>query len=204
MISETEGSRQVMATNPAPVRLSARERLLAAASELFYEQGVQNVGIDRVIERAGVAKASLYNTYGSKDELVKAYLEARHARMTARIAAAIERAETPRARLLAVFEAQGELFSQPDFNGCAFIGAASGAPRDVTVEHVADAYRAWVRALLTELAGQAGAPEPAELARQLHLLYDGAAVTAKMDRDPAAATFSRAAAEALLDAALAD
>jgi AcrR family transcriptional regulator len=204
MIRESEGSRQVMATNPAPVRLSARERLLAAATELFYEQGVQNVGIDRVIERAGVAKASLYNTYGSKDELVKAYLEARHARMTARIAAAIERAETPRAKLLAVFEAQGELFSQPDFNGCAFIGAASGAPRDGTVEHVADAYRAWVRALLTELAGQAGAPEPAELARQLHLLYDGAAVTAKMDRDPAAATFSRAAAEALLDAALAD
>ena len=191
-----------MATNPAPVRLSARERLLAAASELFYEQGVQNVGIDRVIERAGVAKASLYNTYGSKDELVKAYLESRHARMTARIARAIERASTPRARLLAVFDAQAELFGERDFNGCAFIGAAFGAPQSETVEHVADAYRAWVRALLTELADQAGAAEPALLARQLHLLYDGAAVTAKMDRDPAAAAFARAAGEQLLDAAL--
>ena len=61
---------------------SARERLLAAASELFYAEGVHTVGIDRVIERAGVAKASLYNTFGSKEELVRAYLESRHARTT--------------------------------------------------------------------------------------------------------------------------
>ena len=65
--------------------LSARERLLAAASELFYAEGVHTVGIDRVIERAGVAKASLYNTFGSKDELVRAYLEARHAQTSERI-----------------------------------------------------------------------------------------------------------------------
>ena len=58
---------------------TARERLLAAASELFYDEGVHTVGIDRVIERAGVAKASLYNTFGSKDELVRAYLEQKHA-----------------------------------------------------------------------------------------------------------------------------
>ena len=54
---------------------SARERLLTAADELFYQEGVHTVGIDRVIEQAGVAKASLYNTFGSKDELVRAYLE---------------------------------------------------------------------------------------------------------------------------------
>ena len=56
-------------------RPSARERLLAAADELFYEEGVHTVGIDRVIEHAGVAKGSLYNTFGSKDELIRAYLE---------------------------------------------------------------------------------------------------------------------------------
>ena len=64
------------------VRPSARERLLAAANELFYNEGVHTVGIDRVIEQAGVAKASLYNTFGSKDELVRAYLETRHASVT--------------------------------------------------------------------------------------------------------------------------
>ena len=95
-------------------RASARERLLAAANELFYAEGVQTVGIDRIIEHAGVAKASLYNTFGSKDELVRAYLEARHASVTQRIARAVDRYDTPRERLLAVFEGQGELFAQPD------------------------------------------------------------------------------------------
>ena len=65
-------------------RPSARERLLAAANELFYNEGVHTVGIDRVIEQAGVAKASLYNTFGSKDELVRAYLEGRHASIAER------------------------------------------------------------------------------------------------------------------------
>ena len=60
-------------------RRSARERLLAAADELFYEEGVHTVGVDRVIERAGVAKATLYSAFGSKDELIRAYLAARHA-----------------------------------------------------------------------------------------------------------------------------
>ena len=95
------------------VRASARERLLAAANELFYNEGVHTVGIDRIIEHAGVAKASLYNTFGSKDELVRAYLQTRHASVTQRITQAVERYDTPREHLLAVFEGQGELFAQP-------------------------------------------------------------------------------------------
>src|ERR1700679_96530 len=79
-------------------RPSARERLLAAANELFYNEGVHTVGIDRIIEQAGVAKASLYNTFGSKDELVRAYLETRHASVTQRITRAVERYDTPRER----------------------------------------------------------------------------------------------------------
>ena len=78
------------------VRASARERLLAAANELFYSEGVHTVGIDRVIEQAGVAKASLYNTFGSKDELIRAYLAARHESVTQRITQAVERYDTPR------------------------------------------------------------------------------------------------------------
>ncbi|MDB6107950.1 MAG: TetR family transcriptional regulator, partial [Gammaproteobacteria bacterium] len=71
-------------TGSAP-RVSARERLLAAADELFYENGINTVGIDRVIERAGVAKASLYDCFGSKDELVRSYLQARSEARQARI-----------------------------------------------------------------------------------------------------------------------
>jgi AcrR family transcriptional regulator len=110
-------------TEATAARGSARERLLAAANELFYNEGVHTVGIDRIIEQAGVAKASLYNTFGSKDELVRAYLDVRYASVTERITAAVERYSTPRERLLAVFEGQGELFAQPDYRGCAFARA---------------------------------------------------------------------------------
>jgi AcrR family transcriptional regulator len=185
------------------VRRSARERLLAAANELFYNEGVHTVGIDRIIEHAGVAKASLYNTFGSKDELVHAYLETRRASVAERITQAVERYDTPRERLLAVFEGQGELFAQPDYHGCAFTRASAESRPGDLAEQAAEAYRRWVRALLTELATQAGAPEPEVLARQLHLLYDGSGQSARMDHDPAAATVARAAAAVLLDAALA-
>src|ERR1700749_1858014 len=105
------------------VRPSAPERLLAAANELFYNEGVHTVGIDRIIEQAGVAKASLYNTFGSKDELVRAYLEPRQASLTQRIMQAVDPYDPPRERLLAVFEGQGDLFAGPDYRGCAFARA---------------------------------------------------------------------------------
>lgn len=181
---------------------SARQRLLAAANELFYAEGVQTVGIDRVVERAGVAKASLYNTFGSKENLVRAYLEDRHEATLTRLRRAIDEHSDPRERLLAVFDAQAELFAEPDFHGCAFVTASAEAPDGGLIQQAADEYRVRVRELLTELASQAGAAEPALLARQLQLLYDGGGLGAQMDRDPGVAAAARAAAEALLDAAL--
>jgi AcrR family transcriptional regulator len=180
-------------------RRPARERLLEAANDLFYNEGTQTVGIDRIIERAGVAKASLYNTFGSKEELVKAYLQSRHARTTERLNAAVDRHTDPVERLLAVFDAQGETFAQPDFRGCAFISASAEAPAGGLVERAADEYRHDVRALLIRLAREAGARDPSTVAHQLHLLYDGAGINAWMDRDPSAAVAARAAAAALLD-----
>jgi len=87
---------------------SARERLLAAANELFYEEGVHTVGIDRVIERAGVAKASLYSTFGSKEELVRAYLAGRAEARQRRISERIARLDNPRDRILAIFDSLAE------------------------------------------------------------------------------------------------
>jgi AcrR family transcriptional regulator len=181
---------------------SARERLLAAASELFYAEGVQTVGIDRIIEHAGVTKASLYNLFGSKEGLVRAYLESRHDDTTERLAAAVERHRNPRKRLLAVFEAQGQIFAQPGFRGCAFIAASAEAPGGGLTEQAAGNYRTWIRALFTDLAEQAGAANPAQLARQLQVLYDGAGIAAGMDCNPSIAKSARAAAEVLLDASL--
>jgi AcrR family transcriptional regulator len=155
-----------------------------------------------VIAHAGVAKASLYSTFGSKDALIRAYLDKRHARVADRITRHMDRHEAPRERLLAVFDAQGEMAAQPGYRGCAFMAASAECHPGDQVEQASDAFRGWLRGLLTELAAQCGAPDPQALGRQLHLLYDGAAVSARMDRDPGSAAFARAAAESLLDAAL--
>jgi AcrR family transcriptional regulator len=190
---------------PAPTehRASARERLLAAANELFYDEGIQTVGIDRIIERAGVAKASLYNLFGSKEELVGAYLASRHDRTTSRLTEVIDSVDEPRQKILAVFDSQAQQYQQPDFNGCAFIAASTEAPSGGLVEHAADQFRAWLRAMFTDLAEQAGAPDPVGLGRQLHLVYDGAGLAGRMDHhDPGIAPSARDAVQALLDAAV--
>jgi AcrR family transcriptional regulator len=195
----------VSTTAPAPTehRASARERLLSAANELFYAEGVQTVGIDRIIERAGVAKASLYNLFGSKEELVAAYLASRHDRTTSRLTQAIEPIDDPRLKILAVFDSQAQQYQRPDFNGCAFIAASTEAPSRGLIEQATDQFRAWIRALFTDLAEQAGAADPANLGRQLHFIYDGAGLAGRMDHhDPAIAPSARDAVLALLDAAL--
>src|ERR1043165_5391856 len=108
-------------------RPRARERLLAAAQELFYQEGINTVGIDRVIEHAGVAKASLYDCFGSKDELIRAYLrrrgELRQARMDERMA----KYEAPKDKILSIFDLLGEAASQPGYRGCAFVRAGADA-----------------------------------------------------------------------------
>ncbi len=191
-------------TDPGTARRSPRERLLEAAGELFYAEGIQSVGIDRVIERAGVAKASLYSTFGSKEELVGAYLDERHARIIGRLRAAVDAVDPadPVARILAVFDAQAEIFRAPDYRGCAFTAAAAEAPRGGRIDEATRDYRREVRDLFTELATAAGAPDPPLLASQLQLLYDGGGSAANLDRDPSIAGPVHAAAASLLAASL--
>ena len=179
----------------------ARERLLAAADELFYEGGVHSVGIDRVIERAGVAKATLYSLFGSKDELIRSYLTARHQARQQRMTRGLARYDNPRDRLLGVFDVLGEALADPGFRGCAFVNASAEARPGSAAVQVSGQSRGWLRGLFAELAQAAGAADADGLARQLELLYDGASVAGNMDRDPAAAAAARAAAAVLLDAA---
>ena len=185
-------------------RPSARERLLAAADELFYAEGVHTVGIDRIIERAGVAKASLYSSFGSKEELVRAYLEGRHEIRRKRMLAGLQRFDNPRDRLLGVFDVLAELTATPGFRGCAFYNAsAESVAQGGAVEQVSNANRAWTRGLFTELARDAGVPDPAALADQLMIVYDGTSVGARMDKTPDAARVARMMAAQMLEAALA-
>jgi AcrR family transcriptional regulator len=187
----------------ASERPSARDRLLAAADELFYAEGVHVVGVDRIVERAGVTKASLYTIFGSKDELVRAYLEKHFLGRQARIARILAAHTTPRERLLGVFAEVDGLLAGSAFRGCKFISAAAESRPGDASEVVAEKYRAWLWSVFTELAEDAGANDANQVGRQLLLLYDGAAVAARMDDDRAAAAKAmRTAAVTLLDAAI--
>jgi AcrR family transcriptional regulator len=190
-------------TSPGTATLSPRDRLLAAADELFYAEGVHVVGIDRIVARAGVAKASLYSIFGSKDELVRAYLENHFRRRQTRVARILAEHTTPTERLLAVFAEVEGLLAGSAFRGCRFISAAAESRPGDAGEVVAEAYRAWLWSLFTDLAKAAGARDAKQTGRQLFLLYDGAAVAARMDEDRgAAAKAVRSAVLALLDAAI--
>jgi AcrR family transcriptional regulator len=184
-------------------RIPPRERLLAAASELFYEEGVHTVGIDRIIERAGVAKASLYSAFGSKDELVRCYLQDRQAVRTERIERRVQGVDDPRERILVVFDYLHEQAEQPGFRGCAFYNASAESPPGGVIEQVTDEVREWTRALFHRLSTDAGATEPDTLAERLMVLYDGATAGARLDRDPEATTVARTMAATLIDAAIA-
>ena len=176
-----------------------RERLLAAANELFYAEGVHTVGIDRVIERAGVAKASLYSTFGSKDELVREYLQGRLLRRRMQLLERIAKHEDPRDKILSVFELLGELFAQPGYRGCAFMRAIAEAPDDAKARTVCREYRSWVSEMFTNLARDAGAKNPEQLGTQLLTLHDGATLGSTMDGGGERAAVAKELARTLLD-----
>jgi len=179
----------------------ARDRLLDAASELFYEHGVHTVGIDTIIERAAVAKATLYSAFGSKEELVRAYLEARHASRRATVLAEMALHDDPRQKLLALFDVLVTTVKQPEFRGCAFANASAESGPDSAAAEVTRKAREWLLGVLAEQATALGVADPTDLARQLTLLYDGALAQSRLDRGPAAATAAKAAAQVLIDAA---
>ncbi len=193
-----------MSTQQAnPEKRSARERLLAAAEELFYGEGINTVGIDRIIERAGVAKASLYDCFGSKEELIRSYLNARHESRRTRITEGLKRFETPREKMLGVFDIQGEAFRAKSYRGCPFVRASAEVKPGSAGKVVCDESREWLRSLFIELAKEADAREPQLLADKLLLLYDGAAISAQMDAGKAGIDNARDVAELLLEKHLA-
>jgi AcrR family transcriptional regulator len=185
-------------------RRPARERLLAAADELFYEEGFNLVGIDRVIERAGVAKASLYDCFGSKEELIRSYLQQRHEARQLRMRERLARYATPREKILAVFDSMAETTAKPDFRGCAFTRAGAEARPGSSVKAMCDESRAWNLALFADLAKQAGASDPDRVAQELRVLYDGAMVSAHVDTSESAVAAARSVAELVLDRAIRD
>ena len=184
----------------AQAQPGARDRILAAAYELFSHRGIRDVGVDEVIERAGVAKASLYRHFPSKDDLVVAFLDLRERRWTVGWveAEARRRGRTPEDQLLAIFGLFDEWFHRDDFEACSFInvllemGPAHRAGT-ASVRHLAN-----IRSIVSKLAEEAGLREPDSFARSWHILMKGSNVSAA-EGDAGAAQRARSMARLLIE-----
>lgn len=177
-----------------------RERVLRAAGELFYAEGIGAVGVDRLRDAADVAKSTIYDYFGSKDDVVAAYLAHRSSQWRAHLQVVLDATDpTPRAQLRAVFGALGRWFAEPGFRGCPFINAVAELPDPShPAVPVAAQHRAWVLELLTQIAREAGARDPEPLGRQFALLYDASMTTAQATGSAQAAIDAAAAADTLL------
>lgn len=186
----------------APPRLAsggARERILDAAYELFLHRGIRDVGINELISRAGVAKATFYAHLPSKDELVVAYLERCHQDMTveAIIADTGRRTENPTGRLLAIFDVLDGWFRQDDFQACAFISTMLEMGPAHPLGMASIEYLAQVRAFIRALAVDAGLEQPDVFARSCHILTKGSIISA-VEGDREAAVFAKRMAASLI------
>ena len=157
-------------------KLSARDRILNVASELFYHQGVRAVGIDTIIAAAGVAKMSLYRAFPSKDDLVAAYLERRNVEFWERWDRTVaDHPDAPRAQLEALLDAITRRTVAEAYRGCPFLNTATEFPGStLPADAVIRAHKLMVNERLRAMAGAAGAADPQGLADQLQLLIDGA------------------------------
>jgi AcrR family transcriptional regulator len=183
-----------------PLEGGARERILDTAYELFSRRGIRSVGVDEVIERAGVAKATLYRHFPSKDDLVLAFLERRERCWTRDWVEAEARrgGTTPEEQLLAIFDAFDGWFRRDDFEACSFInvmlemGPEHRASR-ASIQHLEN-----IRSIVRRLAEEAGLRDPDSFARSWHILMKGSIVSAA-EGDTEAAQRAKSMARLLLD-----
>ena len=182
------------------VEPDARERVLETAYELFSRHGIRGVGVDEVIARAGVAKATLYRHFPSKDELVLAFLERREQRWTRGWVEqeAQRRGSDPEQQLLAIFDLFDEWFHRDDFEACSFINVllelgTEHPAGDASVRHLAN-----IRDIVRRLAEEAGLRDTDGFAHSWHILMKGSIVAAA-EGDANAARRAQAIARLLIE-----
>jgi len=181
---------------------AARQQILETASLLFYQKGIQNVGINEIIAKSGVAKRTLYRHFPSKDDLILEVMQHRARQwMSWFKEATADRGNTAKERLLATFDVLREWYANPDFRGCPFINAvleiadASHPAHQVSVQ-----LREALRTYIMELAAEAGVHDPALFSQQYLLLIGGASLMATIEGNPTGAQYARNALSVLVDA----
>jgi AcrR family transcriptional regulator len=179
-----------MSTTPSP----AGKRLLDAAADLFYGEGIHSVGVDRIIEAAGVTRATMFKQFDGKEGLVLAYLQREDEHLRALFAQAGAASDDPDVLLELVISGIEIDIRERHTRGCPFINAAAEYPDDGPVRELIADHRDWFRTTLEQLATAAGLVEPAEVAASLVLLRDAALVGGYLDgHDRVAPAFARTA-----------
>ncbi|GAA2801224.1 TetR/AcrR family transcriptional regulator [Saccharopolyspora taberi] len=174
----------------------AGRRVLDVAAELFYRQGIHAVGVEAIAAGAGVTKKTLYACFGSKDQLVTAYLTERDQRWRDWLAEWGGDSATD--RLLGTFDALAAWMDREDFRGCAFVNALAELPSaDHPAHAVVVGQKHWMRDYFADLAREAGVADPEDFAKSALLLYEGVTVAASAGIDGAAAQARKAAAALL-------
>ncbi len=164
---------------------SARQRVLEAARELFYREGIRATGVDTIVEQSGVGKATLYRHFPAKDDLIAAYVaqEAREHQQWFKetVAASAACGGSPKDQLLAWFEACDRRIEQPGFRGCPFLNtmAEIAEPEHPAYQCAVEHERIY-RDRLAQLGREAGARDPEQLAEQLLLVANGAFASASL------------------------
>ncbi len=185
---------------PEPAK-TGRQRIVAAAIELFYAHGFQAVGIDQVLAKAGVTKTTFYKHFESKDELMVEAIRCRDEWEMRAWQRAVEElaGEDPRAQLLAFFDVLDIWFNDPDFQGCIFINTAAEFPNPHDPVHeAAAAHKRRNRDLFRDLAARAGVRDPETFADRFTALLEGTLVLRQVHGRDDAARVIRPAVEQLL------
>jgi len=157
-----------------------RERILAAAYHLFRLNGTRNIGVDKIVERSGVAKMSLYRHFKSKEDLVAAFLEMREQVWAVGFLKSeiLKRAAEPADRLLAVFDVLDEWFRSNDFDGCSFVNVLLEYPLNYPTREKAAVHLANGRSFLRQLAREAHIADPRGFADTWQMMMKGSVVAA--------------------------
>jgi AcrR family transcriptional regulator len=184
---------------------SAKERILKVANELFYREGVRAVGIDRIIQESGVAKASFYRNYPTKDDLVVAYLEHHLARSLSHIEhARRERPGSALEQLRFLFVYVAERMKRPAFRGCALMNTIVEFPQtDHPCHAKALQCRNEVFDRVADMAEEAGLPNPRELSDKLRMVWSGAVMVAYINKVDFSSELFSVTALALIDGQIA-
>ncbi|MFC4397310.1 TetR/AcrR family transcriptional regulator [Arthrobacter sedimenti] len=175
----TEPANLTDLANPAE-HANPAERILSVAYELFSRRGIRDVGVNELIERSGVAKATFYRHFPSKDSLVLAFLERRDRQWTvdAILTEARRRGSTPVEQLLAIFDVFGDWFQRDDFEACSFVNVLLEMGPAHPLGQASIDYLARIRGHIQALAEEAGLVRPEEFARSCQILMKGSIISA--------------------------